>query len=126
MCCAEGWKISTQMDLLGDKNQDMTLQQILNFVEAKESGKRSAFHLLLPQVADALAGCSYRKQKRTSAKSPTCKDQDVTCIYCGIKGGTPQQGSDVLNALPLVPDVTVVAGTATLLRCVGTRPARNQ
>lgn len=74
------------MDLLGDKNQDMTLQQILNFVEAKESGKRSAIHLLLPQVADALAGCSYRKQKRTSAKSPTCKDQDVTCIYSGIKG----------------------------------------
>ena len=25
-----------QMDLLGDKNQDMTLEQVLGFVEAKE------------------------------------------------------------------------------------------
>ena len=31
-----------QLDLLGDKNQDMTLEQILRFVEAKEAGKRSA------------------------------------------------------------------------------------
>ena len=30
-----------QMDLLGDKNQHMTLEQVLRFVEAKEAGKRS-------------------------------------------------------------------------------------
>ena len=29
-----------QLDLLGDKNQDMTLEEVLQFVEAKESGKR--------------------------------------------------------------------------------------
>lgn len=28
-----------QMDLLGDRNQDMTLEQILRFVEAKEAGR---------------------------------------------------------------------------------------
>ena len=28
-----------QMDLLGDKNQDMTLEQVLGFVKAKEAGK---------------------------------------------------------------------------------------
>ena len=30
------------LELLGDKNQDMTLEQILRFIEAKEAGKRSA------------------------------------------------------------------------------------
>ena len=52
-----------QMDLLGDKNQDMTLEQVLRFVEAKEAGKRSASRLLLPQATDAVTGSSYRRQK---------------------------------------------------------------
>ncbi len=30
-----------QMDLLGDSNQEMTSEQILKFIEAKEAGKRS-------------------------------------------------------------------------------------
>ena len=68
------------MDLLGDKNQDMTLEQVLGFVEAKEAGKRSASRLLLPQAADAVAGSSYRTQKKTPPK-----DQE-TCTYCGTKG----------------------------------------
>ena len=52
-----------QMDLLGDKNQDMSLEQVLGFVEVKEAGKRWASHLLLPQGTDAVGGSSYRKQK---------------------------------------------------------------
>ena len=71
-----------QMDLLGDKNQDMTLEQVLGFVEAKESGKRSASRLLLPQATDAVGGSSYRKQKKTPSKGA---HQD-TCTYCGTKG----------------------------------------
>ena len=31
-----------QLDLLGDKNQEMTLQEVFQFIEAKEAGKRSA------------------------------------------------------------------------------------
>ena len=69
-----------QMDLLGDKNQDMTLEQVLKFVEAKEAGKRSASRLLLPQATDAVAGSSYRKQKKVPPK-----DQE-TCTYCGTRG----------------------------------------
>ena len=42
-----------QLDLLGDKNQDMTREEVLQFVAAKESGKRSAGHLLQAQGADA-------------------------------------------------------------------------
>ena len=81
-----------QMDLLGDKNQDMMLEQVLRFVEAKEAGKRSASRLLLPQATDAVTGSSYRKQKRTPAKATPWKDQTTpwkdqnTCTYCGTKG----------------------------------------
>lgn len=34
-----------QLDLLGDKNQDMALEEVFQFVEAKEAGKWSAGHL---------------------------------------------------------------------------------
>ena len=74
-----------QMELLGDKNQDMTLEQVLRFVEAKEAGKRSASRLLLPQATDAVTGSSYRRQKKTSARGPPPNDQD-TCTYCGTRG----------------------------------------
>ena len=74
-----------QMDLLGDKNQDMTMEQVLRFVEAKEAGKRSASRLLLPQAMDAVTGSSYRRQKKPSAKGSPPKDQDC-CTYCGTKG----------------------------------------
>ena len=44
-----------QMDLLGNKNQDMTLEEVLRFVEAKEAGKRSASRLLLPHATDTVS-----------------------------------------------------------------------
>ena len=49
-----------QLDLLGDKNQDMTLEQMLRFIEAKEAGKRSATQLLLPHATDAITGSAYK------------------------------------------------------------------
>ena len=68
-----------QMDLMGHKNEDMTLEQLLRFVKAKEAAKRLASRLLLPQATDAVVGSSYRKQKTPP------KDQE-TCTYCGAKG----------------------------------------
>ena len=35
-----------QLDLLGDKNQDMKLEEVFKFVEAKEAGRRSESRLL--------------------------------------------------------------------------------
>lgn len=80
-----------QMDLLSEKNQDMTLEETLRYVEAKEAGKRSASRLLLPQAMDAVGGSLYKRQKRTQAKEgPSAKatpPQDQrTCTYCGLKG----------------------------------------
>ena len=34
-----------QLDLLGDRNQDMSLEEVFQFIEAKEAGKRSAGRL---------------------------------------------------------------------------------
>ena len=58
----------------------MTLEHVLRFVEAKEAGKRSASCLVTPQAIDAVAGSSYRKQKKTPPK-----DQEI-CTYCGMGG----------------------------------------
>ena len=83
MCYVGDWKI--QLELLGDKNQDMTLEQILRFVEAKEAGKRSATRLLLPHATDAITGSTYKRQKRDAAEGQPSKDQDP-CSYCGKRG----------------------------------------
>ncbi|CAG2221006.1 unnamed protein product [Mytilus edulis] len=49
-----------QLDLLGDKNQDMTFEEVTQFVEAKDSGERSASRLLDSHTVQA-ASSSYRK-----------------------------------------------------------------
>ena len=75
-----------QLDLLGDKNQDMTLEEVLQFVEAKESGKRSAGRLLQAQGVDA-ARSQYQSAKNTELKN--CKLTNPTpdqCHYCSKHG----------------------------------------
>ena len=74
-----------QMDLLGDKNQNMTLEEVLRFLEAKESGKRSASRLLIPHSTSAAASSSYRRQKKDAAKGIPPQDQEA-CTYCELKG----------------------------------------
>ena len=52
-----------QLDLLGDQNQNMTLEEVFKFVEAKEADKRSASKLLDTHGAEA-ASSSYRRNKK--------------------------------------------------------------
>ena len=73
-----------QLDLLGDSNQNMTLEEVLKFIEAKEAGKRSASRLLHTQNVDA-ARSSYRKDKSSAFKSKPEHSNDH-CIYCGRQG----------------------------------------
>ncbi|XP_062586740.1 uncharacterized protein LOC134248350 [Saccostrea cucullata] len=68
-----------QLDLLGDKNQNMTLEEVTQFMEAKEAGKRSASRLL-----DTNAAATTSCYKRT--KQIALKDKNETCSYCGKKG----------------------------------------
>lgn len=87
-----------QLDLLGEKNQNMPLKDMIEYIEAKESGKRSASRLLDPQSTDAISS-SYRRGKQqdvrtrggTALKQSRAKPEG-TCIYCGGvgHGKTPQ------------------------------------
>ena len=78
-----------QLDLLGEKNQEMTLKDMIEYIEAKESGKRSASRLLDPQSTDAISS-SYRRGKQHDVcnrggarpEKPKAKPKEV-CIYCG-------------------------------------------
>ena len=73
-----------QMDLLGDKNQDMTLEEVLKFVEAKEAGKRSASRLQEPCAAEAISSTYQRKRRETPI--PHEKSSQDPCGYCGKHG----------------------------------------
>ena len=70
-----------QLDLLSDQNQNMTLEKVLQLIEAKESGKRSASQLLDTHGVEA-ARSSYRREK----KNPLPAQQDDRCGYCGKSG----------------------------------------
>ena len=74
-----------QLDLLGDKNQDMTLEEVFQFIESKEAGKRSASRLLDSQGAEAAS--AYRRG-RNADRNPTHAESKKSelCSYCGMKG----------------------------------------
>ena len=66
-----------QLDLLSSKNQEMTLEEVFRFVEAKEAGKRSASRILASQEANS-ASSQYRRNKQ--------QNKTETCSYCGKTG----------------------------------------
>ena len=90
-----------QLELLGNTQQDMTLEQVFQFVETKESGKRSASLLVNSQSTDASS--SYKQNVVTQlrrkhieqavGKSNTAQnkpkdlfDGSSQCQYCGKTG----------------------------------------
>ena len=89
---ARGIADEIQLDLLGDQNQDMPLEEMLSFIEAKESGKRSASRLLHARGANAM-NSTYRRSKmrELNGKCPDPKvgqqeRQQLICSYCGGRG----------------------------------------
>ena len=75
-----------QLDLLSDKSQNMTLEEVFQFIEAKEAGKRSAGHLIDSQGLDA-ARSSYRRAKSEDMKLPRRQDHmNEKCTYYGKQG----------------------------------------
>ena len=77
-----------QMDLLGDKKQDMTLEEVFQFVEAKEAGKRSASRLLDRESVNVAS--TYKKTKQASNKVDT-----ELCSYCGMRGHGKQSTAHI-------------------------------
>ncbi len=73
-----------QLDLLGDTNQNMTLEEVLQFIEAKESGKRSAGRLLQMQGAEATRS-QYCNTKHSDLRNRRTEKTE-TCLYCGKQG----------------------------------------
>ncbi len=92
-----------QLELLGHEHQDMSLEEVFHFVEAKELCKRSATRLL-DAVNNASLGAdsassSCRRARRectgntnqpkvTMSNQPKVTDPATSdvCIYCGNKG----------------------------------------
>ena len=60
----------------------MTLEEVFQFVEAKEAGKRSAGRLLETQGGDATRSL-YRRGKHEDLKNNKIHNKNDTCSYCG-------------------------------------------
>ena len=78
-----------QLDLLGDAKQEMTLEEMLKFIESKESGKHSASRLhdysKGPQTAAASSYNRLRRQAHKDRPAPPDGEHKL-CSYCGKKG----------------------------------------
>ena len=87
-----------QLDLISGQNQKMKLDEMIRFVEARESGKRSASRLLDTPGVNA-ASSSYRRNKQQDlrTRSSTTKprldqkpeyalDPTALCWFCGERG----------------------------------------
>ena len=80
-----------RLDILQDKNQDMSLEQAFQFVEAKEAGKRSASKLTDSVDVSGLRNSSYRRSKKQHHDTPPTNGgsnprQDPKCFFCGTTG----------------------------------------
>ena len=95
-----------QLGLLGDKNQDMTLEEMYKYVESKESGKRSVDKLVQTLGASSMRNSAYSRVKSNNPKdSLTFKkiqtNLDEACSYCGKKGHGKSATSTIRkNACP--------------------------
>ena len=77
-----------RLDLLGRSDEEMSLDKTISFIEAKESGKRSAgrlnpIHGSQPASIDATS--SYRQMERRRLQSQN-KPPERNCGYCGKRG----------------------------------------
>ena len=84
-----------RLDVLGQTKQDMSLDETTRFIEAKESGKRSAGHLnpVTPAVPVAVDASSTYKQAgrvrlqgRAMERKSGAQPHLSPCGYCGREG----------------------------------------
>nr|KAG5712492.1 hypothetical protein BaRGS_011466 [Batillaria attramentaria] len=77
-----------RLDILGESRQDMSLEDALQYVEAKESGKRSASRLVeSSQPSMAAATSSYKRHERNRLQNKAeIKNTTSQCTYCGKPG----------------------------------------
>ena len=79
---------TSSLELLGNVDQDMSLENVIKYIEVKDAGKRSAS--LLQQHSETAAASTYSRNKKRQAI--TCvpelsnKRQEAKCIFCGKCG----------------------------------------
>ena len=121
-----------RLDLLSDKNQDMTLEQVFKFVDAKEARKRSATHLLVPQHTDALSKSTYLSgkgsQSRRAIHLTTGSKQSgpgMKLVHTVEEVGMDamrQRGCDGRSARCMASNANSAVMTITLSRYAGANP----
>ena len=80
-----------QRELFSDANQEMTLEQMINFIESKEAGKRSA-----SQITSTVKTCAVRSTYKRDAnqairnhtqnkggETTMAKNTTIPCRWCG-------------------------------------------
>ena len=77
-----------RLDIMGEPKQDMSLEDVLKYIEAKESGKRSAARLLDHHhtgnpAAATVTTSSYKRQERGRPQIPA---KTASCGHCGKIG----------------------------------------
>ena len=72
-----------RLDILGNENQDMTLDTLVGYIESKEAGKRSLSQLASFQSRNA-ARSQYKRSPTPSQDKP--QEPAAKCQYCGISG----------------------------------------
>ena len=76
-----------RLDILGQCNQELSLDETVQMVEAKESGKRSAGLLNPSGVISANATSSYKRFNKQSTQYNRPQNySSTTCSYCGRRG----------------------------------------
>ena len=78
-----------RLDILGESKQDMSLEEVLKFAQAKESGKQSAGRLLRGgTTSTAAVTSSYKRQEKNRMNSQTneAKPSLSLCGHCGKPG----------------------------------------
>ena len=91
----------TRLEIMGQPKQDLTLDQVLQLAEARESGRRTASKLInetSPPITSA-ATSSYRRNNRVKEnvpkQQPPVNSQDSPCRYCGKFGHGYNSNSQV-------------------------------
>ena len=90
-----------QQDLLGDRNQEPCLEEVIQFVESKESGKRSAIRLLDSHAVGAIS--RYNRSKKDEIKASNSTQ------FARRAAATNRPNSD--------PAIIVVKGVMASVRC---------
>ena len=67
-----------RLNLLGESNQNMSLEDTISYIEAKESGKKSACRLLSRSSTTAATTSRYKKNQKQSKMKKKCSHCDRT------------------------------------------------